>query len=125
MTGPNKGTLLVAVSQDACDQLFLISVAIVESENSESWNWFIEQLNISININSPNVIIMSDREMSIINAVNQIAPLCSRAFCVRHIAKNLRSRFRDNIAMGYFWRSVNTYSTDEFNNQMSKLQLHN
>ncbi|KAF7685599.1 Protein FAR-RED IMPAIRED RESPONSE 1 [Cucumispora dikerogammari] len=125
LTGPNKGTLLVAVSQDACDQLFLISVAIVESENSESWNWFIEQLNISININSPDVIIMSDREMGIINAVNQIAPLCSRAFCVRHIAKNLRSSFRDNIAMGYFWRSVNTYSTDEFNNQMSKLQLHN
>ena len=63
--------------------------------------------------------------MGIINAVNQIAPLCSRAFCVRHIAKNLRSSFRDNIAMGYFWRSVNTYSTDYFNNQMSKLQLHN
>ncbi|KAF7699624.1 hypothetical protein CDIK_1114 [Cucumispora dikerogammari] len=125
LTDPNKGTLLVAVSQDACDQLFLIVVAIVESENSESSNWFIEQLNISININSPNVIIMSDRKMDIINAVNQIAPLCLRIFCVRHIAKNLRSSFRDNIAMEYYWRSVNTYSTDEFNNQMSKLQLHN
>ncbi|KAF7687815.1 hypothetical protein CDIK_2986 [Cucumispora dikerogammari] len=121
LTGSNKGTLLVAASQDACDQLFLISVAIVESENSESWNWFIEQLNISININSPNVIIMSDRKMDIINAVNQIAPLCSRNFCVRHIAKNLRSSFRDNIAMEYYWRSVNTYFTYEFNNQMSKL----
>ncbi|KAF7689112.1 hypothetical protein CDIK_2867, partial [Cucumispora dikerogammari] len=38
LTGPNKGTLLVEVSQYACDQLFLILVAIVESENSESWN---------------------------------------------------------------------------------------
>ncbi|KAF7701668.1 hypothetical protein CDIK_0619 [Cucumispora dikerogammari] len=34
LSGPNKGTLLVAVSQVACDQLFLISVATVESKNS-------------------------------------------------------------------------------------------
>ncbi|KAF7692223.1 hypothetical protein CDIK_2435 [Cucumispora dikerogammari] len=68
---------------------------------------------------------MFDREMCIINSVNQIAPFCSRAFCVRHIAKNLRSSFGDNIGMGYYWRSVNTYSTDEINNQMIKLQLHN
>lgn len=116
---------MVAVSQDACDQLVLISIAIVESENSESWNWFINQINTSIDINNANVIIMSDREKGIINAVNQIAPHSSKAFCVRHIAKNLRNSFRDNIAMGYYWRSVNTYSIEEFINQMSSLQVHN
>jgi hypothetical protein len=45
LIGANKGTLLVAVSQDSCDCLVLLAFAIVESENSESWNYFISKIN--------------------------------------------------------------------------------
>lgn len=125
LAGPNKGTLLVAVSQDSCDQLVLIAVAVVESENTSSWNWFMGQIGQIININDPNVVIMSDREKGIINAVDTIAPLCSKAFCVRHIYKNLRTISRDKIAMNIFWRALATYSVTEFNEEMSLLETQN
>jgi hypothetical protein len=56
LAGPNKSTLLVAVSQDSCDQLVLISIGAVESENADSWNWFIDEINLCMNINQPNAI---------------------------------------------------------------------
>jgi hypothetical protein len=54
-----------------------------------------------------------------------IVPFASKSFCARHISKNLKMRFRDNIAMGYYWRSLNTYSNVEYNVQMNLLQQHN
>lgn len=38
--GKYKGTLLIAVSADANNQLFPLAFAIVESENNDSWRWF-------------------------------------------------------------------------------------
>ena len=121
LAGTNKGTLLVAVSQDGCDQLVLIAIAIVESENSESWNWFVHNINSNMNINHLSVIVMSDREKGIINAVNTVIPLCSKAFCLRHIGSNLRIAFRDQAALGLYWSAANTYSIEEFNRKMNLL----
>lgn len=68
---------------------------------------------------------MSDREKGIINATDNILPLCSKAFCSRHIAKNLRSMFRDSEAMSMFWMALKTFSIAEFDEIMSKLENHN
>ena len=73
------------------------------------------QISQIISISAPNVVIMSDREKRIINAVDTIAPLCLKAFCFRHIYKNLRKISRDKIAMNIFWRALATYSVIEFN----------
>ena len=52
LSGPNKGTLLVAVVQDGYENLVLLAFAIVESENGASWRYFINNLNLHFDINN-------------------------------------------------------------------------
>ncbi|KAF7700630.1 hypothetical protein CDIK_0933 [Cucumispora dikerogammari] len=100
---------------------FLIAIGIVESENSESWNQFVHNINSNMNTNYPSDILMSDRKKDIINAVYTLIPLCSKAFCLRHISSNLRIAFRDKAALGLYWSAANTYSIDEFNYKINLL----
>jgi hypothetical protein len=39
------------------------------SENADNWNWFIDENNSFMNINQPNVILISDGEKGIINVL--------------------------------------------------------
>lgn len=54
------------------------------------------------NIYDPNVIKMFDIEKYIINTVQIMSSLGSKAFCVRNISKNLKIIFRDGIPMNNF-----------------------
>ena len=44
LKGPFKGQLLSAVSRDANDNMYPITIAIVEAETKDSWTWFLETL---------------------------------------------------------------------------------
>ena len=44
LRGCHKGVLLTAVGIDPNDQLFPIVYAIDETENKNSWKWFVEKL---------------------------------------------------------------------------------
>ena len=44
LKGPYKGILLFAIGVDANLQFYPLAYGIVESENNETWKWFIEQL---------------------------------------------------------------------------------
>ena len=57
LSDPNKGTILVVVSQDSYDQLVPIAFGVVESENLSSWNWYLDKLNSIIQINNEETII--------------------------------------------------------------------
>ena len=93
------------MSQDSCDQ----QVGIAESKNSSSWNWFLEKLSSIIQINNEETIIFQIGEKDIINSVNNISPLSSKAYCVRHMCKNFRVLFRNKRLKVLFWQMVNTY----------------
>ncbi|XP_022897800.1 uncharacterized protein LOC111411506 [Olea europaea var. sylvestris] len=46
LTSRMKGTLLVATSQDANFQIFPLAWGVVDSENDESWTWFVQKLRL-------------------------------------------------------------------------------
>ncbi|KAF7688380.1 hypothetical protein CDIK_2933 [Cucumispora dikerogammari] len=74
VSDPNKGTLLIAVAQDRKDQLVLLAFAIVESENLDSWSFFIRNFNIHFNINVNDHLIISDRGHGLILSIRNILP---------------------------------------------------
>ena len=41
LKGPYKGVLLVATAQDGNSKCYLIAWGIVDSENYDSWTWFL------------------------------------------------------------------------------------
>ena len=123
LAGPNKGTLLVAVAQDGKDQLVLIAFAIVESENCDSWKFFLTNLNNVFEINNNQTIIMSDRDVGLLSAINTTIPNVVKCNCVRHLAKNLKSRFRDPSSLQKFWEAAYTYEESVFDNLMLEMSL--
>ncbi|XP_073121694.1 uncharacterized protein [Henckelia pumila] len=63
-----RGCLLVATAQDGDFRQYPIAWAIVDSENDDSWSWFLHKLKEFIH-DDPDLVIISDRHISIINDV--------------------------------------------------------
>ena len=62
-------------------------VVVIDSENNNSWNWFMTKLEDIIPDDEESVII-SDKHHSIIKAVGS-----QHGFCTWHLSKNIKSQF--------------------------------
>ena len=91
LTGQYKGTLLVAIGNDANNRLLPLAFALVEAENNHNWEWFFHLLRTKVLPHQREICVISDRHQGILNAV-QIdipghAPLHHR-WCMRHFCSN-------------------------------------
>ncbi|GKU88161.1 hypothetical protein SLEP1_g2458 [Rubroshorea leprosula] len=50
LKGPCKGQLLAAIRRDANNQMYSVAWAIVKSESTSTWTWFLEYLNSDLKI---------------------------------------------------------------------------
>ena len=63
LKGRFGGQLLSATAKDGNDNIFPVAMAVVEQENKDSWNWFLEQF--ADDIGRPeelNLVFISDRQ---------------------------------------------------------------
>ncbi|XP_071683613.1 uncharacterized protein [Lolium perenne] len=104
LTGKYKGTLLVAIAADANNQLLPIAYALVESENKDSWLWFLSCLKMGVVIDRPDVCIISDRNTCLLSALEIIKnssdplwgwPDLETRWCMRHLVANFYSKFKN------------------------------
>ncbi|XP_073304181.1 uncharacterized protein [Primulina huaijiensis] len=84
-----RGFLLVATAQDGDFHQFPMAWAIVDSENDDSWTWFLQKLKEFIN-DDLNLVIISDRHISIINDVRTVYEYASHVHCSWHLSQNLK-----------------------------------
>ena len=124
LTGKYKGTLLVAIAADANNQLLPIAYALVESENKDSWLWFLSCLKIGVVRNRPNVCIISDRNKGLLSALNIIKqspdpewgwPDLETRWCMRHLAANFYSKFKNKEWFKQFKRMCMQKTTAKMN----------
>ncbi|KAG7588709.1 MULE transposase domain [Arabidopsis suecica] len=73
LQGKYNGCLLTASGQDANFQVFPIAFAIVDSENHDSWTWFMEKLKDIVG-DGHDLTIISDRHQSIYHAKFLVYP---------------------------------------------------
>ncbi|XP_038880424.1 protein FAR-RED ELONGATED HYPOCOTYL 3-like [Benincasa hispida] len=83
-----KGMLLIATCIDENNNIYPIAFSIVDGENDASWTWFMTHLKASIG-DVPNLVIISDRHISIVKAVVGIFPDAFHALCIYHIRNKL------------------------------------
>ena len=124
LTGKYKGTILIAMAADANDQVLPIAYGIVESENTDSWLWFLANVKCSVVGDRPNVCLISDRHAGLLSAINtmknaqpgpfQWSDLETR-WCMRHIAANLFSKFKSKELMNKFKRMCVQNQKKKFN----------
>ena len=63
LKGKARGLLLTAVGTDANDSIFPIAFALVEKENKHHWNWFMQCLQRSFQLeNGEKITVMSDMQ---------------------------------------------------------------
>ena len=63
MKGPYPGQLLTAVSVDPNNGIYPLAYGIVETENTESWTWFLNQLGDDLDLYRNSMFtVISDRQ---------------------------------------------------------------
>ncbi|KAM6596350.1 hypothetical protein CsatA_006874 [Cannabis sativa] len=96
------GTLLVAVAYDANNQLFLVAFAIVDSENHDSWKYFLRKLKEAIG-EVENLMFISDRHQSIEHVVEVVFPEACHCACFKHITMNVVHKFKTDVCNQQIW----------------------
>ena len=71
-TGKYKGTILTAIRVDGNNQLLHVAFTFAESENIESWFWFLKLVKHNVVVGRPNVCLISDRHAGILQAIDRL-----------------------------------------------------
>ncbi|XP_010533352.1 PREDICTED: uncharacterized protein LOC104809156 [Tarenaya hassleriana] len=122
LTGKFKGVLLVAVCQDGNNHIYPIAFGVVDSENVDSWEWFLMQLRSSIEDNE-NLVFISDRHASILRTIAKIFPLAKHGICVYHLLKNIRTRFKSRKIVDLVREAAMAYTTSHFDRVFAQIHL--
>ncbi|KAL0927844.1 hypothetical protein M5K25_002059 [Dendrobium thyrsiflorum] len=96
LLGKYRGTLLSAIGMDANNGLYPLAFAIVESECTESWIWFLRQLNelVPVVTNRQHLCIISDRHAGIVRGCRENFPSAAHKHCLRHLRENFKKAIR-------------------------------
>ncbi|KAG5535403.1 hypothetical protein RHGRI_023235 [Rhododendron griersonianum] len=89
LKGTHKGCLLAACAKDGNRGLYPICVAVVDSENSENWHWFMLKLRDFLDFDKE-VVFISDRHEGLLRAVESVFPSSPHSYCLLHLKANLR-----------------------------------
>ncbi|XP_028771738.1 uncharacterized protein LOC114728961 [Neltuma alba] len=94
LKGTYGGILLVAVARDPNDQYFPLAVAVVETENKDSWTWFLKKLFDDIgSMAEKKWVFISDQQKGLVQAFGELLEGVEHRYCVRHLYANIKSRY--------------------------------
>ncbi|KAL7207324.1 hypothetical protein ACSBR1_029309 [Camellia fascicularis] len=93
LKGKFKGNLLAASARDGNQGLFPLAIAIVDSENTANWLWFLQHL-ANVVSNDRTLTFLSDRHIGLIDSIPKIFPSAHHAFCLQHLQRNLQDKMR-------------------------------
>ncbi|CAI9295179.1 unnamed protein product [Lactuca saligna] len=121
MKGPFPGQILTAVGVDYNNGIYPLAYAIVETENTDSWKWFLECIadDLDLYANS-NFTFISDRQKGLQIAISQLFPCAEHRFCLRHIHDNMRKTWRTNEYKENLWNRATATTVPEFNHRMQQ-----
>ncbi|XP_010415994.1 PREDICTED: uncharacterized protein LOC104701927 [Camelina sativa] len=117
--GKYNGCLLTASGQDANFQVFPIAFAIVDSENHDSWTWFMEKLKDIVH-DGTDLTIISDRHQSIYHAKSLVYPRAHHGCCLVHLKCNIRSLYSRTV--GLVWKAGEAFRVKDFNKWYGRIK---
>lgn len=99
--GKYRHKLLIATTQDGDRHPLPLAFAIVEGETKDAWSWFLGCIRTHVT-QQQGLCLISDRHASILEAVRNPhlgwqPPHAYHVFCIRHIASNFNSRFKNVV----------------------------
>ncbi|XP_058102738.1 uncharacterized protein LOC131246534 isoform X2 [Magnolia sinica] len=83
------GTLLAAVSVDGDDGIFPIAFAVVDTESSDNWHWFLSELKLAVPMNQT-ITFVSDRRNGLEETVPEIFKDSYHAYSLHHLTEDFK-----------------------------------
>ncbi|XP_050224634.1 uncharacterized protein LOC126674254 [Mercurialis annua] len=122
LTSAYGGTLLTASSQDGNGKIFPLAFCIVDSENNESWEWFMERIRDAFQMRN-DMCIVSDRHDSIVKATEKVFPEASHTVCTYHLYNNMKKHFKKSAteAREAYFGAAKAYTTKSFDYYMKEI----
>ena len=118
----NGGVVLVATAIDGNGNIFPVAVGTAEQECVAAWTWFLQRVRTALQIgNGDGVVVLSDMEKGIDNAVASQLPQASHGLCLFHIEKNFVKRFHTNFN-GILWKAARATTPEGFNSYINNLR---
>ncbi|KAJ0938978.1 putative transposase, mutator type, MULE transposase domain-containing protein [Helianthus annuus] len=126
MKGPYPGQILTAVGVDGNNGIYPVAFAVVESETTKTWTWFLEQLAVDLELpRTANFTFISDRQKGIIPAVSKVFPMAEHRYCIQHIHENMKANanWRDDKIKGLFWNAASATTVPWFDHAMQDIKM--
>ncbi|XP_022566742.2 uncharacterized protein LOC106365178 [Brassica napus] len=120
-----KGVLLVATAIDGNSNLYPIAFGIVDSENEQSWEWFMRELKVVV-ADDNGLAFISDRQVSIGKALEKVYPLARHAGLISKASKAYRVvDFKKTFAhVCNISPAIGTYLMEAYVKKWARCQFH-
>nr|CAD41115.2 OSJNBb0070J16.11 [Oryza sativa Japonica Group]CAE02346.1 OSJNBb0072M01.7 [Oryza sativa Japonica Group] len=128
-----SGPDITAIGVDGNNQVLPLAFAFVESENTDSWYWFLKLVKTKVVGMRPNVCLIHDRHAGILRAIEELQfgsmergypgvweDVQSR-WCMRHMGANFFKQFKNKELMNMFKRLCNQNQEKKFNELWKRL----
>jgi hypothetical protein len=76
LAGKYRLQMLTAIAVDGNNQLLPVAFAFVESENTDSWYWFLERVKLAVVRDREDVCLIYDRHAGILRAILDLQQVC-------------------------------------------------
>ena len=115
-------TLLTATGINSNSEIYPIAIGLVFGECQETWTYFIKHLDMSLSLReNVDLVILSDREKGLALSVESVLPKCHHSFCLYHIGKNIKTKFRSNYNPDIF-KAARATTIDGFKSAMDLIE---
>ncbi|KAH1129710.1 hypothetical protein J1N35_001088 [Gossypium stocksii] len=93
------------VGMTSTNKTFSIAFAFIINENEENYNWTFTCLKLTLDECMYPRLIVTDRELALMNVCQQVFPDATRLLCRWHITKNIKKHCRQSIKSQNEWDS--------------------
>ena len=117
------GVVLFVTVLDGNGSVFPAALGIAESENENTWKWFLLFLRDTLHVTNDGdgIVALSDREKGIENAMKEIFPRVSHGFCVFHIMKNVKKRYHTALD-GLLFKAAKASHVHEYHATIAQIK---
>jgi len=105
--------LLEIVGVTSTDMTFCVGCAFLDAEKEDNYSWACETLRLLMDKNSLTLVIVTDRELALMNAIERSFPSATHLLCRWHINKNVLAKCKKILCTKDRW--------DEFYNAWNLL----
>ncbi|CAI9295916.1 unnamed protein product [Lactuca saligna] len=107
----------------ACRRVYPIAWAVVDVENKNNWQWFLDLVNDDLGLQGgKGVCVISDQHKGLVEASKDILPYVEHRQCARHIYANFRKVYSGVQFRNMFWAAAKSTTEGDFNFNMERIR---